>query len=99
MIKILFLAANPLGTDPLALDEEIREIDARIRGAKYRKRLKLVPHFAVRLEDLSNFLERHKPQIVHFSGHGDQKGAIILAGSDRKPKRVVPAALAGFFGV
>ena len=29
--KILFLAANPQGTTPLALDREIREIEAEIR--------------------------------------------------------------------
>ena len=56
MIQVLFLAANPAGTTPLALDEEIRAIDAKIRGAEYRDRLELASHWAVRLDDLSGLL-------------------------------------------
>ena len=33
--KILFLAANPQGTTPLALDKEIREIETKIRGERF----------------------------------------------------------------
>ena len=90
MIKILFLAANPSGTSQLALDEEIRAIDARIRGAEYRDLLTLLSHWAVRLEDLSGILLRHKPQIVHFSGHGGESGTIALVGNDGQAKQSLP---------
>ena len=99
MIKVLFLVANPMGTAKLALDEEIRAIDAKIRGAQHRDRLNLVSHWAVRLDDLSGLLMRQKPHIVHFSGHGAASGAIVLVGSDGTPKPVPPEALAGLFGV
>ena len=46
--KILFLAANPEGTTQLALDKEIREIDAKIRASEFRDSLQLVSHWAVR---------------------------------------------------
>ena len=52
MIQVLFLAANPAGTTSLALDEEIRAINAKIRGAEHRDRLELASHWAVRLDDL-----------------------------------------------
>ncbi len=77
MIQVLFLTANPAGTTPLALDEEIRAIDAKIRGAEYRDRLELASHWAVRLDDLSGLLMRRRPDIVHFSGHGDPSGAAV----------------------
>jgi hypothetical protein len=32
-IKILFVSANPTGTTTLKLDEEVREIEAKIRAA------------------------------------------------------------------
>jgi hypothetical protein len=35
-IRILFLAANPKDTTQLRLDEEIREIQAKIRAAEFR---------------------------------------------------------------
>jgi hypothetical protein len=78
MIKVLFLAANPSDTPRLALDLECKEIDARIRAAEHRDGLSLIPHLAVSLDDLSGLLLRHRPGIVHFSGHGDASGAIVL---------------------
>jgi hypothetical protein len=98
-VKILFLAANPSATTRLALDEEIRAIDAKIQSAKHRDRLDLKSHWAVRLDDLSGILLRHSPQVVHFSGHGDKSGAIILVGSNGQAKAVPAKALAGLFRV
>jgi hypothetical protein len=100
MIKVLFLAANPAGTTPLALDEEIRAIDAKIRGSEHRDRLTLVSHWAVRLDDLSGLLMRQRPHVVHFSGHGASTGEIVLlragrdsqAGPPRGAGRTVPGA-------
>ena len=60
--------ANPRGTDPLRLDEEVRTIDARIREAEFRDRFDLRQHWAVRISELSGLLLRHRPGIVHFSG-------------------------------
>jgi nucleoside phosphorylase/tetratricopeptide (TPR) repeat protein len=99
MIKVLFLAANPAGTSQLALDEEVRAIDAKIRGAEHRDRLTLVSHWAIRLDDLSGLLMRERPQVVHFSGHGAPSGAIVLLGADGKPKPVPPEALGELFRV
>jgi hypothetical protein len=99
VVKVLFLAANPSGTNHLALDEEIRAIDAKVRGAEHRDRLDLKPHFAVRLDDLSGYLMRHKPHVVHFSGHGAKSGAIILGGSGMAPQEVPPEGLADLFRV
>jgi hypothetical protein len=99
MIKILFLAANPKGTPPLALDKELRAIDAKIRSAEYRKRLKMSQHWAVRLDDLSGLLMRERPEVVHFSGHGSKSGQIVLLADDDTPKPVPAQALAERFRV
>jgi hypothetical protein len=99
IIKVLFLAANPTGTAKLALDDEVRAIDAKIRGSEHRDRLELDSHWAVRLDDLAGVLMRRRPHIVHFSGHGVASGAIALAGDDGKPRLVPPEALAAFFQV
>ena len=53
MIRILFLAANPAGTSPVALDEEIRAVDVKLRAAEYRDRLRVGAHWAVRWDDLA----------------------------------------------
>jgi hypothetical protein len=99
MIRVLFLAANPSGTTHLALDEEVRAIDAKIRGAEHRDRLELTSHWAVRLDDLSGILLRRRPHVVHFSGHGAPAGEVILLGADGSPKPVPPEALTGLYRV
>lgn len=67
---ILFLAAQPIATSRLRLDEEVREIEAGLERSKYRDRFKLLSKWAVRSRDLQRAMLDDKPQIVHFSGHG-----------------------------
>lgn len=68
--KILFLAANPIDTPPLKLDEEIREIGEGLQRSKNRERFNFVNKMATRPKDLSRALLEENPNIVHFSGHG-----------------------------
>jgi hypothetical protein len=96
-IKALFLASNPKGTTSLELDREIREITEKIRAAEYRDSIDLISAWAVRPDDLLQLLNEHKPQIVHFSGHGSQSGEIILVDSRGEPKPVNPAAVKALF--
>lgn len=76
---ILLLAANPLDTPPLALDEEVRAIDASLRTARLRDQIQLVSQWAVRIEDVVELLLHHRPTLLHFSGHGSAQGRIVLA--------------------
>ncbi|MBE9063691.1 CHAT domain-containing protein [cf. Phormidesmis sp. LEGE 11477] len=67
---ILFLAANPVATNPLRLDEEVREISEGLRRSKHRDRFEFKQQWAVRPRDLQRAMLDHTPSIVHFSGHG-----------------------------
>ena len=96
-IKILFLAANPAATKPLQLDEEIREITAKIRASEYRDSLELISWWAVRPDDLLQTLLEHKPHIVHFSGHGSPTSEIILQDQNGRPQSVSKEALVHLF--
>lgn len=83
MAKILFLSANtPMGDGYLKTDKEYRTIDEKLRAATYRDRLELVSAWAVRPLDLLDQLNLHHPDIVHFSGHGNAKGDLMLVGAD-----------------
>lgn len=92
-IKTLFCAANPTGTNPLRLDEEIRAISEKIRASEYRDSMDLISIWAVRPDDLLQSLNEHRPQIIHFSGHGSPKGDIILVDKNGAPKPVSAAAI------
>jgi len=96
-IKVLYLAANPMNTVRLQLDEEIRTITEKIRAADYRDSLELVPMLATRPDDLLQSLNVYKPQVVHFSGHGWTTGEIILVGQDGSPKPIGPPAIKALF--
>ena len=95
--RVLFLAANPTGTKSLALDEECREIEQKIRAADYRDALDFVQKWAVRPDDLLQYFNQFKPRVVHFSGHGSQNAEIVLLDKDRQPKPVSKAALKQLF--
>jgi formylglycine-generating enzyme required for sulfatase activity len=91
-IKILFLAANPRGSQ-LQLDREAREIAAKIRAAEYRDCLELVTRWAVRPDDLQQALLETKPHVLHFSGHGTPTDQIVLVNDRGQEKPVSKEAL------
>ena len=96
-IRILFVSANPVGTTQLKLDEEVREIEAKIRAAEHRDSLELITKWAARSDDLLQSLNQHKPHIVHFSGHGSSTEEIILLDKLGKSKPVSKEALVSLF--
>ncbi|MBX3011251.1 MAG: CHAT domain-containing protein [Caldilineaceae bacterium] len=91
-IKILFLAANPLDTVRLGIDEEARAIDLALRQAEHRT-FAVATHQAVRIDDLQELLLRHQPNILHFSGHGAATNALILQDAQGNSMPVRGAAL------
>lgn len=94
--KILILAANPLDTTPLRLDTEAREIDEALQRAPHRDRFVLEQRWAVRFKDLSRALLAERPQIVHFSGHGEADG-LALVDEDGETHLVGADALSSLF--
>ena len=76
-VRVLFLAANPVDTDRLRLDKEIRTIDERIQQGGNRDSIELLSHWAVQTGGLPNLLMREKPHVVHFSGHGSVEGVLL----------------------
>ena len=71
--KILVLAANPLGTTRLQLDEELKAIREAIRRSTQRDSFDVQMQEATTLRDLYLALLEFQPHIVHFSGHGAGK--------------------------
>jgi hypothetical protein len=97
MKKILILSANPINTDRLRLDEEVREIEEGLKLSKYREQFQIIPWWAVRIDDLRRALLETEPQIVHFSGHGAGTQGLALENSAGKMQLVSTESLAGLF--
>jgi hypothetical protein len=94
---ILFLAANPSGTDPRALDREARSIGEELSRSGSRDRFELVTRWAVEPLDLLRELRKLKPAVVHFSGH-DKQGGLCLLAAGGGAQVVPPVAIAEAFG-
>jgi hypothetical protein len=83
--KALYLGANPPGTPPLGLEDEVRAIRQELRGARYRC-FHLMSYWASEASDLIRELRDFRPTIVHLSGHAcktdEQVGALVGAYRD-----------------
>lgn len=75
--KILILSANPIGTDRLRLDEEVRDIEEGLQRSRYREKFKIDQRQALRLRDMRRAILDHEPQILHFTGHGVLDGLFV----------------------
>ena len=98
-IRLLLLAANPMRTPRLRLDEEVRTIEERLREAQALARFIVQSEWAVREKDLSRILLERRPHLVHFSGHGEQGGELVLEDPSGNPRPVAPSRLAELFSI
>jgi hypothetical protein len=88
---ILFLAANPSRSSPLALDQECAAIERELRMAVHRDDFEFHSKWAVTVDDMMRHLVELSPTILHFSGHGAGPGGTSVAG---RRDVAVPGALA-----
>lgn len=99
-MRITFLAANPLSSDRLALDEEARSIEEKVRDSKHRELVSVRTRWAVRPQDLQQALLEDEPVVVHFSGHGGGSSGIVLHSQMQGAEHLVAeAALVDLFRV
>ena len=96
-ITVLFLASNPEQTAYLNLTKEVEEIDKKVRSSEFRDRLNLEKHFEQKPGDVRENLLYYKPTIVHFSGHGEQNGELLLMDNNGQAVNVSPQALKTLF--
>ena len=85
---VLFLSANPSGTERLDLDEEYRDIEDERMRARLRDQFDLRPALAARIDDVRRALAQHRPTVVHFGGHGQHAGPA----ADGRNVRPIPGA-------
>jgi hypothetical protein len=100
MIIILFLSANPEGTDKLDLINECNLINQKIRSSAGRELFKLEQRHDISIKWLIEELLNYNPQILHFSGHGSERSAIIFKNENTgQIEEVPPSVLSDLFKV
>lgn len=88
----MFVAATPAGTTSLALDRECAAVEHELKLPPGRDGFELRSKWTVTVDELMRHLLDLQPTIVHFSGHGDAAGLVVI-GDDGRPQPVTPAAL------
>jgi len=79
-IVVAFFATDPATASEhrLLLDEEVREIQEKIRLSDHRDAVKLESRWALRPRDILQYMNELEPVIVHFSGHGTEQDELVL---------------------
>lgn len=95
--NMLMLTANPKNTSVLELNEEIDTVDEVHARASERSSFFFKPVLNIRKKRLLELLLRHKPQIVHFSGHGIGSDGLLFYGESGKADLVQGDELANLF--
>jgi hypothetical protein len=100
---ILYLTASPKDPDPdlqlppLRTDLEMRKVKERLQLSRERDRYRIEFCPASRQEDISQALLDFEPEIVHFSGHGDSDGNLLLENDGGGVVPTSPEGLARLF--
>lgn len=97
MIKVLFLASRPQSRAALAVREEVEKIVFRLSQADNGSQVQVIHEFATMFADVPGLLRKHRPNIVHFSGHGTGDAELLFEDSLGQPMPVSKEALVALF--
>jgi hypothetical protein len=90
---ILFLAADPSGTDRLGVDREARSLQRELELSGHRDCFQIETRWAAEPLDLLRELRKLRPTVLHLVGHGGPNGLVFQATDGRA--RIVTAEALG----
>ncbi len=86
--KILILTASPGDKNTLRADKEIKAIEEELERSNNQENFRIIPKGAVNPGDLDFLLQKEKPEIIHFCGHGKEEGIVLE--NDAEKSHLVP---------
>ena len=99
VISILLLAAEPTDLGRMRLDREFRAVHESLLRARYRDHFEVQQLPAARPPDLRRALLDHRPQVLHFCGHGTGGTGLALEDEHGAARLVSTEVLAELFGL
>ena len=89
-LRVLLLAANPENYQPIDAAKEKNTIYDELRTSDQNTpRVQIDTLGAVTLDDFLHSVSSYNPHILHFTGHGNQRGEPILLAADDKGSHAV----------
>lgn len=84
---VLFLSSNPPSGERLDIHAEYREVRQAIaRWPAWADQIELLPEWSLD-DDLLGEIQGRRAQVLHFAGHGDREGGIVLHPARGAPLR------------
>jgi len=81
-VRILVVAANPLGSSPLKLDHEVKTIQAALKRSRKRDNFLVEYQLAATPSELRRALLDFEPHVLHFSGHGAGEQGLLFVSDE-----------------
>lgn len=92
-IKLLFLGSSPRDQDKLDLTGEFEELETQLASTSFVPRSR----WDIPASKLPDLLDKYRPKILHFSGHGSDSGELLFVDEDRRAYAPDPDAVARVF--
>ena len=96
-LRVLIMSSDPRDINRRRLGEERREMEDAILRTRFRGSLELHDVASCRVRDIAATLDRYDPNILHFSGHGDDS-ALCFENDRGEAVDVNKVALANLLG-
>ncbi|BBC23399.1 CHAT domain-containing tetratricopeptide repeat protein [Pseudanabaena sp. ABRG5-3] len=81
-VRILVVAASPLGASPLQLDREVKTIQEALRRSRKRDNFEVEYRLAATPSELRRALLDLEPHVLHFSGHGSGEQGLLFVSDE-----------------
>lgn len=78
MVKLLFISANPYDSGALQLPKEFRKITEAVQASPFGHLFEIKANWATKPSDLQKLFFEYEPHIVHYTGHSDMEGQLVL---------------------
>lgn len=75
---LLLLAANSVDCLDSGTVDEIRKIEKAIQSATHRDLFERFMYSGLRVSDIGHLLKRHKPHVLHISGHARKSEGLVI---------------------
>jgi hypothetical protein len=96
-LKVLFLAANPTDTAVLRIGKEFQTLEKLLAQPNLPVRIKLVPVWGVEPPIVQGAILDNRPDLVHFSGHGEHDGILLESPGSGNKVALSPGLLGKVF--
>lgn len=99
IVRVLFVSANVVETRLLGIDRELNQVQTLVDATTHRDRFALSTMPDIDITQVAHQLQKVRPKVLHFSGHGTDEGALIMRGPSGGHLPIKPDGLAKLLGI